>query len=195
MGSLLDQLQKKSRVIIYISNPQIQQHQYDKMASFKILLVVALVAFIGSSDALKCKVGTGAGAVDTDCKTEEKSCKIEATITIAAKAGSIKSVVQSCDTKDLKELTKKFVVPVELHDLEEGAVVKLPYYCSEELCNVQAPIEAEIKTKEKMAELLTANPKGDDNPKNHLGPKGGAAQTTVAVATIAFSMVMARLAL
>ena len=32
-----------------ISNPQIQQHQYAKMASFKILLVVALVAFIGSS--------------------------------------------------------------------------------------------------------------------------------------------------
>ena len=60
---------------------------------------------------------------------------------------------------------------MELHDLKEGAVVKLPYYCSEELCNVQAPIEAEIKT------------------------KAGAAQTTVAVATIAFSMVMTRLAL
>merc|ERR1712051_79315 len=100
MGSLLDQLQKKSRVIIHISNPQIQQHQYAKMASFKILLVVALVAFIGSTDALKCKVGKGADAKDTDCTApNDKSCKIAATITIAAQMGTIKSVVQACDKK------------------------------------------------------------------------------------------------
>merc|ERR1739844_834495 len=104
---------KKSRVIIHISNPQIQQHPYAKMASFKILLVVALVAFIGSSDALRCKVKTGANAaVDTDCASpNNKSCKIEATITIATQQGAIKSVVQACADKDLGELTKKFVVP------------------------------------------------------------------------------------
>merc|ERR1711997_1260272 len=192
MGSLLDQLQKKSRVIIYISNPQIQQHQYDKMASFKILLVVALVAFIGSSDALKCKVGAGAGAVDTDCKPEEKSCKIEATITIAAKAGTIKRVVQSGATENLEDKTKKFVVPEALHALTDGEQ-KLPYYCKADLCNVNKPIEDAIKDKEAMAKLLTENPKKADKKETNLGPNG-AAQTTVAVATIAFSMVMASLA-
>ena len=75
------------------------------MASFKILLVVALVAYIGSSgkkqkiylfniyfpknnifviflDALKCKVKKGtSAAVDTECvPPNDKSCEIEATI-------------------------------------------------------------------------------------------------------------------
>ena len=36
-------------MLFQISNPKIQHHQYAKMASFKILLVVALVAFIGST--------------------------------------------------------------------------------------------------------------------------------------------------
>merc|ERR1712008_648631 len=194
MGSLLDQLQKKSRVLIHISKPQIQQHQFPKMASFKILQVVALVAFIGSTDALKCKVKTGASAaVDTDCvEPNDKSCKIEATITITGKKGTIKSVAQSCDAKDLGESTLKFVVPVDLHDLKEASEVKLPYYCKADNCNVKAPIEAEIATKEKMAALLVANPK---NPKLETGIVSGATQTSVAVATIAFSMVMARLAL
>merc|ERR1711935_363782 len=163
------------------------------MASFKILLVVALVAFIGSSDALKCKVGAGAGAVDTECKPTEKSCKIEATITITGKKGTIKSVAQSCDAKDLGESTLKFVVPVDLHDLKEAAEVKLPYYCKADNCNVKTPIEAEIKTKELMAALLVKNPKEAEIMTG--GPGAGAAQTSVAVATIAFSMVMARLAL
>merc|ERR1712008_137555 len=196
MGSLLDQLQKKSRVLIHISKPQIQQHQYAKMASFKILLVVALVAFIGSTDALKCKVKTGASAaVDTDCvEPNDKSCKIEATITITGKKGTIKSVAQSCDAKDLGESTLKFVVPVDLHDLKEAAEVKLPYYCKADNCNVKAPIEAEIATKEKMAALLVKNPKKAEIDTAGL-PIAGAAQTSVAVASIAFSMVMARLAL
>merc|ERR1711935_928680 len=195
MGSLLDQLQKKSRVLIHISNPQIQQHQFAKMASFKILLVVALVAFIGSSDALKCKVCAGAGAVDTTCTSpNDQSCKIEATITITGKKGTIKSVAQSCDAKDLGESTLKFVVPVDLHDLKEAAEVKLPYYCKADNCNVKTPIEAEIKTKELMAALLLKNPEGAEINTAGL-PIAGAAQTSVAVATIAFSMVMARLAL
>merc|ERR1711935_472767 len=194
MGSLLDQLQKKSRVLIHISNPQIQQHQFAKMASFKILLVVALVAFIGSSDALKCKVGAGAGAVDTTCTSpNDGSCKIEATITITGQKGTIKSVAQSCAAKDLGKSTVKFVVPVDLHDLKEAAEVKLPYYCKADNCNVKAPIEAEIKTKELMAALLLKNPKEAEIMTG--GPGAGAAQTSVAVATIAFSMVMARLAL
>ena len=82
-------------------------------------------------------------------------------------------------------MTKKFDTPAELHDLKEGADVVLPYYCTEELCNVEAPVEAVIKDKQSMADHLKANPKATS----------GAAQTTVAVATIALSMVMARLAL
>ena len=115
--------------------------------------------------------------------------------------GTIESVAQSCNTKDLAGSLSIFDVPVDLHDLTEGAKVVLPYYCSEELCNVEAPIKAEIETKEKMAALLAANPKpaegADDAEIGTMGtnPVGGAAQTTVAVATISFSMVMARLAL
>ena len=103
---------------------------------------------------------------------------------IAEKKGTIKSVVQACDAENLGDKTKKFVVPEALHDLTDGDHV-LPYYCSEELCNVEAPVEAVIKDKESMTAFLKENPKGT----------AGAAQTTVAVATIAFSMVMARLAL
>ena len=103
---------------------------------------------------------------------------------IAEKKGTIKSVVQACSDENLGDKTKKFVVPEALHDLTDGDHV-LPYYCSEELCNVEAPIEAVIKDKESMTAFLKENPKGT----------AGAAQTTVAVATIAFSMVMARLAL
>merc|ERR1739848_69456 len=199
MGSLLDQLQKKSCVIIHISNPQIQQHPYAKMASFKILLVVALVAFIGSSDALRCKVKEGANAaVDTDCKSpNDQSCKIEATITIAAQAGTIKtgSVAQSCSNEKLGDKTTKFDVPDALHELKDGEE-KLPYYCKADLCNVNKPIEDAIKTKEAMAKLLQENPKeAEKSNANVGGGTGGAAQTSVAVATIAFSMVMARLAL
>jgi hypothetical protein len=36
--------------------------------------------FVIFLDALKCKVGAGADAVDTVCKPEELSCKIDATI-------------------------------------------------------------------------------------------------------------------
>merc|ERR1711935_365429 len=191
MGSLLDQLQKKSRVLIHISNPQIQQHQFAKMASFKILLVVALVAFIGSTDALKCqKLG---GTEETCVTPNDKSCAIEAKIKITAGAGAIVEPLtkQGCNAK-VVEGTKKFVVPEELHDLKEGAVVPLPYYCNTDNCNTKKAINDEIEKKEKMAALLKDNPK---NPKMDIaGPNiAGAAQTSVAVATIAFSMVMARL--
>ena len=117
--------------------------------------------------------------------------------------------MQACSDENLGELTKKFVVPEALHDLTDGDHV-LPYYCTEELCNVKAPVEEVIATKAKLTEMLAANPKkpegaGGNNEETgeaeaekgeaNVGGTGGAAQTTVAVATIAFSMAMARLAL
>merc|ERR1712195_63857 len=185
MGSLLDQLQKKSRVTIHISNPQIQQHQYAKMASFKILLVVALVAFIGSTDALKCMESVE--GKEKTCGDDAKSCVIEATIKIANKKGTIVFAKQGCDKKDLAG----FVVPAALHDLKEDAELQLPYYCKEDNCNIEKAIKDEIETKEKMTALLVANPKAEIATAG----SSGAAQTTVAVATIALSVVMARLAL
>ena len=88
--------------------------------------------------------------------------------------------------------TTKFEVPEALHALKNGEE-KLSYYCKADLCNVKAPIEAAIKDQAAMEKLLKENPKTEKMEEN-LGPNG-AAQTTVAVATIAFSMVMARLAL
>merc|ERR1711971_1186766 len=63
--------------------------------------------------------------------------------------------------------------------------------------NVQAKIEEEIKTKEKLEAMVKDNKAAHsgEGSENADGAEGGAAQTTVAVATIAFSMVMARLAL
>merc|ERR1712060_145462 len=139
MGSLLDQLQKKSRVTIHISNPQIQQHQFSKMASFKILLVVALVAFIGSSDAaLKCMVKEGANAaVSTACADTEKSCKITAKITLnGAKPEGTVVTAQACDATEVE----KFEVP--------AAIVKdsvVSFYCKATDCNVEQKIKETFK--------------------------------------------------
>merc|ERR1712172_175151 len=197
MGSLLDQLQKKSRVTIQISNPQIQQHQFAKMASFKILLVVALVAFIGSSDALKCMVKAGAGAaVSTDC-AGKTSCKITAKITLnGAKPEGTAVTAQACDDRDLKEATKLFEpIPAEI---VKDAVAT--FYCKDDDCNVDAEIKAAFKADSAttIAAMKKVNEDHKKAKKGTMGPDGktaGAAQTTVAVATIAFSMAMARLAL
>ena len=67
--------------------------------------------------------------------------------------------------------TKVFVIPEKLHALADGDVV-LPLYCTADNCNTKEAIDDTIGP-----------------------PKAGAAQTSVAVATIAFSMVLARLAL
>merc|ERR1739842_24184 len=195
MGSLLDQLQKKSRVIIHISNPQIQQHQYAKMASFKILLVVALVAFIGSSDALNCMdKATGKTKV---CAGAEKSCVIKAKITLTdAKPTGTVVTAQACDAKDLKGATKFFVVPAEIVNDAE-----VSFYCTADDCNVEKEIkdilkDDSAKTIAEMKKVNEAHKKATaGGDKNNLAVGGGAAQTTVAVATIAFSMAMARLAL
>ena len=100
----------------------------------------------------------------------------------------------------MKDVAIKFQVPKELHDLKEGAKVKLPYYCKADNCNVKKPVEDAIKTKGAMAAMLAKHPKGatgkpGEKPEGKPEGENGAAQTTVAVATIALSMVMARLAL
>merc|ERR1739838_82915 len=179
MGSLLDQLQKKSRVTIHISNPQIQQHQYAKMASFKILLVVALVAFIGSTDALKCM--DKATSATKECAAAEKSCVITAKITLTGDKPSLGAVTkQACDAKALEATTTKFFEHPEkiVNDAE------VSFYCTADDCNVDQAIKDVLK--ENVADTIAAM-KGT--------VKAGAAQTSVAVATITFSMVMARLAL
>merc|ERR1719418_533508 len=139
------------------------------------------------------------GAVQT-CGDDKHSCGIEAKIKVAAKKGSIVEITKAgCDAMPLGDKTKIFVVPEELHELADTAGVQLPYYCKEDNCNVQAKIEAEIKTKAKLEAMVKDNKaahsgEGSENADEGTH-KGGAAQTTVAVATIAFSMVMARLAL
>merc|ERR1711971_485094 len=196
MGSLLDQLQKKSRVIIHISNPQIQQHPYAKMASFKILLVVALVAFIGSSDALNCVTKKGSAAAATaKCGDDKKSCLITATIKLKPAEATVTK--QECVAGESAK--NKFKIPAEIKD---GAEVS--FYCKQEDCNKDIVIkqvlkEDAAKTEAAMKATGAEVEKLPANPKSTLGTDGktvaGAAQTTVAVATIAFSMIMARLAL
>lgn len=87
----------------------------------------------------------------------------------------------------MAEKTKTFVISQKLHDLADGEE-KLPYYCKDELCNIKKAVEDAIKDKAAMAAMLS-------DPNNEGHKVSGAAQTSVAVATIAFSMVMARLAL
>merc|ERR1712203_1054563 len=182
MGSRLDQLQKKSCVIIHISNPQIQQHQYAKMASFKILLVVALVAFIGSSDALKCLTKQASGpAKSADCG-DQKSCVITAKITLEPAATVVTK--QACDAKDLGETTtKKFEVPDPIVKDSE-----VSYYCKADDCNVEQEIKNVLKEDsaktiaemKKVAPATVATKAADIDEANVVGGgAGGAAQTTV----------------
>jgi len=88
---------------------------------------------------------------------------------------------QACDAKNLGELTKKFETPAKIENDSE-----VSFYCTTDDCNVAEEITKVIK--EDVAKTLEAM-KAVGNV------KAGAAQTSVAVATIAFSMAMARLAL
>merc|ERR1712166_39727 len=189
MGSLLDQLQKKSLVIIHISNPQIQQHQYAKMASFKIFLVVVLVAFIGSTDALKC-IDTTSGKPEV-YEDKHKSCVIVAKIALEGsplvKPKFDHVTKQACDAKDLKNFTKEFIIPEKI---EAGD--SITFYCKANGCNMEKEIKDILK--ENAAKTIEAMKEANE-AKITEDVTAGAAQTTVAVATIALSMVMARLAL
>ena len=98
-------------------------------------------------------------------------------------------------------MTKKLDVDMKAINTDEGAEEVLPYYCSTDLCNVKVSLQTEMA--EKMAAVLnealedlekTGEAEAEKNEAN-VGGTGGAAQTTVAVATIAFSMAMACLAL
>ena len=94
--------------------------------------------------------------------------------------------------------TKVFVIPETLHDLADGEV-DLPYYCTADNCNIQQAIDDAIAEKQMATTLSDPNNTGHRAKIGTAGHEGntvgGAAQTSVAVATIAFSMVMARLAL
>ena len=96
---------------------------------------------------------------------------------------SLKNVVQVCDAT-IGNWRKHLVTPAELgDDLKEDAELEFSYYCIYDLCNIKPVLELRLD------ELLGR----EDEAK--VGGTGGAAQTTVAVATIAFSMAMARLTL
>ena len=87
---------------------------------------------------------------------------------------------QACDAKALEATTTKFFEHPEkiVNDAE------VSFYCTADDCNVDQAIKDVLK--ENVADTIAAM-KGT--------VKAGAAQTSVAVATIAFSMAMARLAL
>ena len=82
-------------------------------------------------------------------------------------------------------MTERLDTPAEIgDDLKEGAELEFSYYCTFDYCNIKLVLQNE------MADQLEYK---EDEAKER--GTGGAAQTTVAVATIAFSMAMARLAL
>ena len=104
--------------------------------------------------------------------------------------------IQACKTKALEATTTKFFEHPEkiVNDAE------VSFYCTVEDCNVDQAIKDVLKkdVPETIAAMKavgsavkgTTSVGGGDNEET-----GGAAQTTVAVATITFSMAMARLAL
>merc|ERR1739838_392661 len=217
MGSLLDQCNCRRKVVQhFISQILKYSNILTKMASFKILLVVALVAFIGSTDALKCMdtVGKSSAPVSAECAKHETSCMITAKITLTGAKPTLGAVtIQACVAKDLG--AKKYETPEEIvnNDL-------VSFYCKADDCNVAEEITKVLK--EDVAKTLEAMKAvghavtekgseskgaegagaegagaegagaegGDDDKKGTMGPSG-AAQTTVAVATIALSTVMA----
>merc|ERR1739838_829164 len=183
MGSLLDQCNCRRKVVQhFISQILKYSNILTKMASFKILLVVALVAFIGSTDALKCMdtVGKSSAPKSAECAAAEKSCVIKAKITLTGDKPSLGDVtIQACNAKDLGDLTTKFEHPVKIVNDAE-----VSFYCTTDDCNVDQAIKGVLK--ENVADTIAVM---------KAPVKAGAAQTTVAVATIAFSMAMARLAL
>ena len=93
---------------------------------------------------------------------------------------------QECITKDLGNLTKKFDIPPKI-----DAGDSITFYCKTNDCNVKKEIENILK--EDAATTIAAIKEANKPPTKPIG--AGAAQSTVAIATIAFSMVMARLAL
>merc|ERR1739838_66914 len=193
MGSLLDQCNCRRKVVQhFISQILKYSNILTKMASFKILLVVALVAFIGSTDALKCM--DKATSATKECAAAEKSCVIAAKITLTGEKPSLGAVtIQGCFAKDLGGLTKEFLHPVEIENDSE-----ISFLCTTDNCNVGKEITKVLK--ENVADTIAAmkggaegteegsEPEGTDDPKAIAGV-GGASQITVAVATIAFSMV------
>merc|ERR1740129_230001 len=119
-------------------------------------------------------------AAPAECAAEENSCVITAKITLTGDKPSLGAVIkQACAAKDLEDLTTKFEHPVKIENDAE-----VSFYCKTDNCNVDQAIKGVLK--ENVADTIAAM-KGT--------VKAGAAQTSVAVATIAFSMAMARLAL
>ena len=105
----------------------------------------------------------------------------------------------------MEESGTLFETPVEIKNDAE-----VSFYCKADDCNVEEGIKAAFKDDGPLTlEAMKADqgaggaPAGADDapvgdggaPADVVPPVGGAAQTTVAVATIAFSMAMARLAL
>ena len=94
---------------------------------------------------------------------------------------SLGQFIKGCDATDLGESTEKFEHPIKI---ENNASVT--FYCNTDNCNGEKPFNSFLR--KNVAETIAAM--------KAVGTvKAGAAQTTVAVATIAFSMAMARLAL
>ena len=108
----------------------------------------------------------------------------------AFKPANIEVTEAKCDDEDLGvNKTKKFDEP---NAIAVGGVVT--FYCKADNCNVEAKIKAIVKDDGALtiAAIKAAN-KAPKAPKDDV--VAGAAQSTVAIATIAFSVVMARLAL
>ena len=99
------------------------------------------------------------------------------------------------------ELTKKSEADQDLHDLVDrnGRIGggMLTHYCKVDNCNDSTAIRAEIETKDALAQMM------NESKENKIAvlrkmqeqEQAGATQTTVSVATIAFSMVIAGLVL
>merc|ERR1712153_178908 len=153
---------------------------------FKILLVVALVAFIGSIDALNCT--DKATGKTKKCADAKKSCVIEATITTLDPVATVVTK-QACDGKNLEKTPKEFVIPKEVKD---GG--KVTFYCNADNCNAEKEIKG-IIVKGDGPKTIAAMTAANKAPTAEDDGVAGAAQSTVAIATIAFSVVMARLAL
>merc|ERR1712008_5370 len=124
-----------------------------KMASFKILLVVALVAFIGSTDAaLKC-MDKAAGKTK-DCGADKKSCVITGTITMTGpKPTGITVTKKECATKDLDGATKLFVPPAEIK-----ADAEVSFFCIADDCNKEKEIKDILKEDDGPKTLLLLPP-------------------------------------
>merc|ERR1712008_309604 len=106
--------------------------------------------------------------------------------------GAIAVTKQACDDEVLgANTTLKFDVPTTLKKTD-----KLTFYCKANDCNVQEEIKKIIKGyNTKTIEAIKAANKAAIKAPGADTTVAGAAQSTVAIATIAFSVVMARLAL